>query len=99
MQAVLNDIFKKKPKLKSINLYQIVDVYKICKPFLGEDFEPYLLAEKVYTVSTQKIEKLYRIFYGTPCPFLSDPTASCMAISFGFTHNHFEDFVRLIKRK
>lgn len=97
MQVAWNRIFKKKPRLKLLSLQEMVDVWKICKPFVGVEFEPYLVAVTIYTVSKEKSNKLYRLFYGIDCSHLDDEVATNIAISFGFTKNNFADFIQLVR--
>lgn len=85
--------------MKQLNLQEMVEVWKICKPYVQGEFEPYLLAENIYNISTKKSEKLFFLLYGISCSDIGDAIGTNIAISLGLVANKFDVFIQYMTRK
>lgn len=74
----------------------MVDLYRICKPYISIPFEPYIIADNIYTVSKERANKVYRIFCGVDCANLDDDVSTNMTIAGGFIKNSCESFFRML---
>ena len=85
-----------KTKIRKLTLHEITDLYKICKPYISFPFEPYIVADSIYTVSKDKANKIYKLLYGANYKNLDDNVGINMAIAFGFMANSCETFFQLM---
>lgn len=79
-----------------MNLKEITDLYKICKPYISIPFEPYIIADNIYTVSKERANKVYKIFCGIDCKNLDDEVQINMVIASGFLKNSCESFFKMM---
>lgn len=71
-------------------------VYNLCKPIIKSDMKLSELGEAVYTVSPDKANKLYKLFYGINMPKNYDISMYSQDIFTAITLNNFHQFYALV---
>lgn len=76
---------------------EIVEIYKICKPYLSQIESVFDMVSSIYTVSTGKCNKLFKLLYGVDCPYIDDRLATISVITIALKQNLLDKFVVYIK--